>query len=275
MTRASDLASREIVRVDSFEGMFDALEDPVVNASIYSGERFAHQLALENYNKRGKSAYIVIGSPLDQFADKVERHLGPRGLGDRTVLESFATFLAGITERFVRLKGVAEGEWDVTLASTLLHHTAQREWHIDSYDANGRTYQITLTCAGEPGTILSVTSDYDRAGFERIRDARREREIQHQKDQRALNAAGFGWLKRRREAKRLKAAIDADRASNVRLMEDVLRNMQGVPTSARDIVLFKGGNVPHTSPVRDERRLIFTLVEFDEFMDSSLAERTY
>jgi hypothetical protein len=275
MRFASDLDHPEVARVDSIDGLFDALAAPERRAALMLNDEFPYQAELERFNREGEMVYVVVGAPLSGVQDKLDRHLHGHGLHDRVVRESFVEHLYDLCTCFVRQKGLSDGRWDLTLTSTILTNTRQREWHIDSYDASGRTYQMTKTCAGWPGTLLSVTEDFDVAAFRRLRDERREREAEYKARLAALDGRGLDPLRRRLARRRAWQEMERYRARAVREMEEVLMDMEGVASRGRELLLIKSGEVPHSSPVSDKRRLVFTMVEFDEYMDTSHADREY
>ena len=269
-----DLAP-EILHVDSFEDMFDSLKRAEVKAAVSTANPFEYQDAIEDFNRTQKDVYVVIGSPLNLFQEKLNGQLKKKGLADNTVRTAFVEHVYQLASGFIELKKPRENKWDVTITSTFLHNTKQREWHIDSYDATGNTYQMTTTLAGNPGTLVSHSGDYERQAFETMRDERREKEIWYQKETMRLKREVRNPVKRKLLEKKIELQIKKARSKMVLDMEKLLKSMEGHPTEGRDIILFRGGDVPHSSPVLDQRRLVFTMVEFDEFMDLEHASRTY
>jgi len=275
MSEPNDNLSPEILRVESFDHMFEALNRSEVKAAISTAAVFEHQDAIEAFNRTERDVYVVIGSPLEDFQEKLNRQLEKKGLNNSTVRTAFVEHVHALARNFLKNKNTRDDKWDVTITSTFLHNTRQREWHIDSYDATGTTYQMTTTLAGEPGTLVSHSKDYNRKAFERLRDERREKEIWYQKEMIRLRDEVRNPVKRKLSAKVIETQVKRARKKMVLDMEKLLANMEGHSTKGRDVVLFRGGDVPHSSPVLDRRRLVFTMVEFDEFMDLEHASRSY
>jgi hypothetical protein len=275
MLKGSVDLSPEIVRVDNFNAMFEALKRPGTKAAISTGVPFAHQEAIEEFNRTGRDVYVVIGSPLSDFQEKLEKQLKKKGLSNTDARIALSERAYNIAKGFLDQKKTPDGKWDVTVTSTFLHHTSQREWHIDSYDASGNSYQLTTTLAGTPGTVVSHSMDYDRSKFESMRNERREKERWYQKELLALRQSTLSPFKRRRSQKDIEKQMKKERARMVKELEVYLAPMEGHATEGCDLVLFRGGDVPHTSPVLDRRRLVFAMVEFDDFMDLEHAEREY
>jgi hypothetical protein len=217
----------------------------------------------------------VIGTPLSNFREKLEKQLKKKGLSHTDTRVAFCEHVYNLAKGFLDQKQTPDGKWDVTITSTFLRHTSQREWHIDSYDATGKAYQLTTTLAGHLGTVVSHSMDYDRGRFEFMRTERREKEFWYQEELLALRQSTRSPLKRRRAQKALEEEMKKTRARMVKDLEILLEPMEGHATEGRDLVLFRGGDVPHTSPVLDKRRLVFAMVEFDEFMNLEHANREY
>ena len=265
----------EVTYTESFKSLFQVLEDSNAKAAVSPTPTFEFQEEIEEFNKSGRDVYVVIGSPFDQFHEKLDTHLAKKGLSNAKVREAFVEHVFQLAKSFIDNKQPKENKWDVTITSTFLKNTKQREWHIDSYDATGNTFQMTTTLAGSPGTLISHSRDYNREVFEQLRDERRHKEIWYLRESARLQTEVKNPIKRKLLSKKIAHDIKKARAKMVLEMERILKPMLGHPTEANDLVLFRGGDVPHSSPVLNRRRLVFTMVEFDEFMNLEHANRDY
>jgi hypothetical protein len=275
MAHRDETLAPEIISVDSFAQMFDALRRPEVKACISDANPFKYQNEIEDFNETGREVYVVIAAPLNRFHEKLDQQLKKKGLDNNVVRHAFVEHVYQLAHDFVEIKKPREDKWDVTVTSTFLKNTQEREWHIDSYDATGKTYQMTKTLAGHPGTLVSHSRDYDRKAFEVMRDERREKEVWHQNESLRIQREVQNPIKQKLLKKKIDIQLNSARSKMVLEMERLLKSMPGHATEAQDIILFRGGDVPHSSPVLNRRRLVFTMVEFDEFMDLEQANRKF
>lgn len=266
MTGLDNALSPEILTVDGFSEMFEALKRSDVNAVISKASPLKHQDKIEAFNRDGRDVYLVLTAPLSSIREKLDGHLKKKGLSDQAARTELIEHAYEMVSGFLKHRQPPDDKWDVTVTSTFLHNTRQRQWHIDSYDATGKAVQMTKTLAGSPGTVISHSRDYDRKSFERLRDDRRAKEISVRKELAQISETVRNPIKRKLREKFIDTQVKRARKQMVLDMEALLKEMKGHQSQSQDIVLIRSGDVPHTSPVLDRRRLVITVVEFDEFM---------
>ncbi len=247
----------------SFREALSELDRAECRAVVQPRPDFEFQDEIERFNRTGGRVYVVLGEPMADFERLFSQELEKKGMTDGRVREAFVEYCGRLMREYIATRGLEEGRFDITITSTFFERTQQEEWHIDNFDDSGRRYQLVTTLAGQPGTLIALPGQYDEPTFRRLR---RERRALEQEQQRAAG----GPLPFRKMAEKIRAAeCRVARARNVRAMEEAFSDISGVQTPAGPMLIFKGGELPHTSAVTPHRRLIMTLVEFDEFMDTS------
>lgn len=256
-----------IARVKGFEQAFEALNRSQVTLAVMPAIPFAYQSEIEEFNNDARSVYVVVSGRVENIETKLDAELKKKGLKDSKVRHAFTNYIYQIVRYYVGRRGLRPGQWDLTVASTMEEHTKQEEWHVDNFDVSATKWQLSGTLAGEGGMLVALPEHYDRRRFEQLRSQRRTLESER-KATPPLPKSFFYDPNREQEA-----LVKVQRETNVRAMEELLADTRGIALRADQMGIMKGGEMPHSSPVSDDRRLIMMLVEFDEFLDETIPTR--
>lgn len=260
--KLTGVGSAAVRKVSSFNAAIAALADPEIFVATLPRKRFEDQEEIERFNRDGRPVYIVLGDPMREFKPRLSAHLAERGLTDARIREAFVDHLFQIASDHTQRRALKPRQFDVTVFTTKPEVTWREEWYVDNFDDTGTRLQLLTTVAGDLGPVLALPTDYDRRAFEKIRGERRATEKRRIDELEMLE-----YMSSENAIRELECRVQ--RARNVLELERMMAPTIGVSTPA-DVTLFiKGGDVPHSEAVTRNRRLVMTLVEFDQYMDTS------